>query len=296
MIDAYLTNPKSFMNLYRMTKRSKKPATILKNEKLVSFVDSLLSKYQVDISKISMCIFLEANPGYQIPTCKMCDSKVMFLNHRDGYSKWCSIACTRKDSSKVPIEKQKRTQQAMHAKVRELLDNPDSDYRAKISKASKEYNNRPEVRAYRSNLVKDKIKDGSWTPCVTNSWTKWKISVHGYKFRSSFEGIFYIKHALENSEHIEYESLRIPYINDKGLNKTYIVDFIDKVNKCVYEIKPKSLSETVNNSLKRDALLLWCKETGYKYFEIDEYIIFQYAKTLKNETEFVNDFRRKYRV
>jgi len=150
----------------------------------------------------------------------------------------------------------------------------------KISKTNRvtwnsiEYKNRrhliynTEYKNKLSNIMKKKILDGEFTPCITNSWTKWKsyaiFNGNIKKFRSNWEAVFW----LLNTE-CQYEKIRIPY---KLLNedKIYIVDFCDDVNKILYEIKPRSVSNTPKNFAKIKFATKWCEKNGWKYVIIND--------------------------
>jgi|694.fasta_scaffold09700_10 hypothetical protein len=124
------------------------------------------------------------------------------------------------------------------------------------------------ARHKQSETMKRKIANGEFTPCITNSWTRWKaqLNINGTikKFRSMWEAAFY-----SLNTHLQYEVTRIPYIIDNN-SHTYIVDFTDNTNKILYEIKPKSLVEHPRNIVKQTAAQNWCKNMGYSYVVIDD--------------------------
>jgi hypothetical protein len=124
------------------------------------------------------------------------------------------------------------------------------------------------ARVKQSDTMKRKIANGEFTPCVTNSWTRWKATLRTddgiKKFRSSWEVAFY-----SMNSHLKYEITRIPYTYQNS-NHTYIVDFTDIDNKILYEIKPKSLHTVDRNIIKYDAALNWCTRHGYTYIIIDD--------------------------
>ena len=117
------------------------------------------------------------------------------------------------------------------------------------------------TRAKLSNTMKLKIAEGTFTPCITNSWTRWKAfaNINGIqiKFRSTWEAAFWIL-----NQHLQYEKVRIPYVLD-GVSKNYIVDFVDYDNRILYEIKPELEIETVKNKSKMAAAKSWCSLHGY---------------------------------
>lgn len=147
-------------------------------------------------------------------------------------------------------------------------------------------------------IMKEKIKNGEFKPCVTNSWTHWlsDIILNGkkIKFRSSWEASFYV-----SNQKLEYESFRIPYITETGENKTYVGDFYDRENNILYEIKPMSVYKTqiykinkaINYCLKNCVKFIWINENNILDYidkkDFSEYNMKQYYKMIKgirNET------------
>lgn len=115
-----------------------------------------------------------------------------------------------------------------------------------------------------SEIMKNKILSGEFTPPITNSWTKWKsfivIGDVTKKFRSNWEAVFW----LLNKNDVEYEKLRIKYEFNNKI-KVYIVDFYDEKNKIAYEIKPQSLKENEKNVIKEKYLVEFCKQNNIQY-------------------------------
>ncbi len=124
------------------------------------------------------------------------------------------------------------------------------------------------VREKQSEQMKEKIRNGSFTPCITNTWTHYesKIVLNGVTkhFRSSWESFFYLV-----NPHLDYEKIRIPYKKGKNTH-IYIVDFHDGENKKLYEIKPFKMKECGLNKIKEKCALEWCLLNGYEYIQIDE--------------------------
>lgn len=124
------------------------------------------------------------------------------------------------------------------------------------------------MREKLSKIVREKIRDGKFTPCVTNSWTRSKISVligeTVYKLRSSWEAFFYIL-----NPNLIYESIRIPYFDpNKRIYRNYIVDFLDPEGRKLYEIKPNN---RVDISIhKKEAAEKWCYENKFEFIYITE--------------------------
>jgi hypothetical protein len=121
-----------------------------------------------------------------------------------------------------------------------------------------------------SNLVKEKIKNGTFTPNVTNSWCRimTEINIDGkiHSFRSSWEVIFFLLNRT-----LDYELIRIGY-NHNGSHHNYIVDFVDLEKRILYEIKPDSLMDVDKNIVKREYANVWCSENNYQYVIVgDDY-------------------------
>jgi hypothetical protein len=127
-----------------------------------------------------------------------------------------------------------------------------------------------EERERASKLMRLRILNGEFTPCVTNSWCKSRFNVP-YKgdiipVRSSWEAVFLMCYA----GHLKYETVRLSYFDDNGRNKIYLVDFVDEDNKIIFEVKPTSLVKERNNLIKEKVAREWCYETGYSYMIIDD--------------------------
>ncbi len=124
-----------------------------------------------------------------------------------------------------------------------------------------------------SKSLKKKIKDGKFTPNITNSWTHWdaKIKIGGQikRFRSSWEACFAICHP-----NFKYELLRIPYNG-----KTYIGDFYDEKNKILYELKPRT---TYNTQVEKiTEIIKYCRKNRIKFVWVNENNILKYIDSLK---------------
>ena len=121
-----------------------------------------------------------------------------------------------------------------------------------------------EQRKKHSQLMRNKILDGSFTPNTNNRNTHWESSLDEIKYRSSWEALY--KFFNPNSI---YEKLRIKYsYNDE--EKIYIVDFVDEINKLAIEIKPKNILKDEKSKIKIEFLREWCKENDYEIIIVDE--------------------------
>ena len=142
--------------------------------------------------------------------------------------------------------------------------------------------------------MKQKIKEGSFTPPVVNSMTRKAISLEKFiecKFRSSWELAFWYINKEQLEYNTTYEKLKIPYYDTiKGTFRTYIVDFIDKKNKKVYEIKPTTKIESQQNIDKIVSLEKWCKENNYSLEIITENY---FIELIKNGFDF--SFMKQYK-
>jgi hypothetical protein len=125
-----------------------------------------------------------------------------------------------------------------------------------------------------SKILKEKIKNGKFTPNITNSWTHWNATViigdKKYKFRSSWEASFFVC-----NKNYKYETLRIPYIDGKGESRTYVGDFYDTENKVLYEIKPRSVFK--KQHIKINGAIQYCQKNDIKFIWINEKNILNYV-------------------
>lgn len=133
----------------------------------------------------------------------------------------------------------------------------DPIYRSKI--------NTLQARKKQSETMKLKILRGEFTPCITNSWTKWKSKVilsdnSIKKFRSTWDATFWYL-----NQDTKYEKIRIPYFDSENKQHIYIVDFVDEQNKILYEIKPDALKENSINQCKFNVANKWCFENNYQF-------------------------------
>ena len=117
-----------------------------------------------------------------------------------------------------------------------------------------------EYKNAQSNRMRDLIESGQFTPNSNNRQTHFDVTFRGIKFRSSWEAAFF---ALNS--HCEFETLRIPYHDADGTRRIYIVDFVDRINRVAYEIKPAELIERGNFPIKLAALQQWCVDNNYSY-------------------------------
>lgn len=164
-----------------------------------------------------------------------------------------------------------------------------------------------ETRKRISKRIRESIANGTFTPCITNSWANSKVNIKefGCSFRSSWEAYFYLK--MKKSGHnILHENVRIKYY-DSILNKTrtYITDFVDYDNKIIYEIKPNGCIDTQNVKDKEYAAKQYCNENGYQFVFIsndwfyenyNESIIYEYDISEENKNKLkklLNQFKGK---
>ena len=130
-----------------------------------------------------------------------------------------------------------------------------------------------------SKILKQKILNNEFTPKITNSFTHWdaviEIDNEIKKFRSSWEACLWF-----SNQHWQYETIRIPYIDNNNKSKTYIVDFYDPINRILIEVKP--LSNIKDNHYKTSAAKQYCLENNIEFLIISEDSIRDYI----NETIF----------
>lgn len=121
-----------------------------------------------------------------------------------------------------------------------------------------------QIKKKQSTTMKRLILEGKFTPGVTNSWARSRCYVSGIPFRSSWESLFWIV-----NQDCEFETIRIPYTYN-GSNHSYIIDFVDKENNILYEIKPEGLTNGEKVKAKEEAAEKWCEDNGYEFRFISE--------------------------
>lgn len=123
-----------------------------------------------------------------------------------------------------------------------------------------------------SKIMKDKIRDGEFIPNITNSWANSRCEIEFIrdgemviqKTRSTWEAFFQLK-----NPNLLYEKLVIPYSID-GVDRNYIVDFVDHDNKIIYEIKPLSNRNSKIVKIKEEYAKKWCESNEYKLIFITD--------------------------
>jgi hypothetical protein len=121
-----------------------------------------------------------------------------------------------------------------------------------------------EVKDNHSNLIKDLILSGKFTPNNNNRNTHWDTTYNGRKYRSSWEALYHYHNPAA-----QYEDLRISYEWEDS-TKVYIVDFIDYQSKLVVEVKPLELCKGGKFIAKWSALQEWAKTNNYTAILVDK--------------------------
>jgi hypothetical protein len=198
-----------------------------------------------------------------------------------GYREFCSITCCARYNQKIAV----KTPRTLESKLKQkntfnefLKTTKGKIYLKNLSKTRMGKKNpyfkqteetKKQTSKKLSTILKNKIKTGEFTPKITNSWCHSRIEIHNIPFRSCWEAAFYILNL-----NLEYEKVRIPYIDERGNEKIYITDFVNYIDKKIYEIKPNSVRNTNKNILKEKAAIKWCIGNGYQYICIsDEYFL-----------------------
>jgi len=259
--------------IYKETEISKKifyTSTYYKNSTLITYKSPFLRyffKHGIDIY-IEHLLDLSreelADKLFPIGTCKNCKKILLRSENHSRGRKTCSKECESILSSR-----------------RMKDDNPlskltDSELKIKYKKQSKS--------------MKEKIKRGEFTPCVTNSWSRSRVVINGIPTRSSWDALF-----LLYNPSLDYEAVRIEYKIDEDIHN-YIVDFEDKKERILYEIKPSSEKNTLINQLKFKAAKNWCINNDYKFIIIsDDWFIerLEVLEQLAYYTKLDDESRRK---
>lgn len=139
-----------------------------------------------------------------------------------------------------------------------------------------------------SESMKEKILKNEFTPNIHNSKTHWQCEYNGKKYRSSWEAMW---HSVYPD--LLYETIRIKY-NYKDKSSIYIVDFEDKTNKILYEIKPSSQKNNEKNITKEEYAKKWCLTNGYAYVIITEQEIIKHHDTIL-KSDLPESIKEKFR-
>lgn len=131
-----------------------------------------------------------------------------------------------------------------------------------------------ETRKKLSDKLKEKIANGTFTPKITNTRTHWNaiiLDIHGkiHKFRSSWEAVFWAC-----NQHLEFETIRIPYIDENGKHHSYIADFYDRELSILYEIKPKDT--WLSQHVKMQQAIKYCLNNNITFIWINEKNLLNY--------------------
>jgi len=204
------------------------------------------------ISHEQIYLFLKGDNSESF--CKCCGTKLDFIKYTEPYNITCSNVCKQKLYS-----------------VRMKEDNP-------VYKLTEEM--KIQINKTLSTKLKAAIAEGRFTPNVTNYWSNSRIYVNDVPLRSAWEAYFHIF----NMYKFEYETVRIPYINEAGIKRTYIVDFVDTKERKLYEIKPEENKSDILTKIKEEAAIIWSKENGYTY----EFISNDWFKINYNKNKIIN--------
>jgi len=116
----------------------------------------------------------------------------------------------------------------------------------------------------KSEIMKQKILSGEFTPNSNNRNTHWESTFAGKSYRSSWEALYQYL-----NKDAEYEKLRIKY-NINNTTKIYIVDFVDHINRQVIEVKPRELCTVEKFQAKLTALTAWADLNKYALIIADK--------------------------
>lgn len=170
---------------------------------------------------------------------------------------------------------------------------------------SNEENKKKFLKAYRSIdyssswkehsiRMKEKIRNGDFTP-PTNIKSR-RFDYEGISFRSTFEVIYYVYHTKILSNDVAYETIRLPYKDESGNDRIYIVDFENVTTKELIEIKPESNVNTIKH--KAEAAQKYCKESGKTFLVVTEETLKQYLNDIVKSgytDETISEIAKRYK-
>lgn len=219
-----------------------------KDERLKEYIeknDIKLEGFNQELNTKNLLIFLKnINTKCLLSGCNNERPFIRFRSGKEteyGFSFFCSSKCVNKSRSIRQIGENN----SCHKMTEETFNN---------------------MRKKNSIIMKEKIKNGTFTPNITNSWSKSKINLilnnKEINYRSSWEAFFHLC-----NQHLEYEKLRIEYEHNNEKHY-YIVDFVDNINKIVYEIKPDRCRNIKMVIIKENVLEKWAKVNNYEHYII----------------------------
>jgi len=127
-----------------------------------------------------------------------------------------------------------------------------------------------------STIIADKIVSGTWSPPSTGfkgeHYTGIKNGGEEVYLRSSFESA--VARSLDEDDDVVswvHEPFRLPYMFDGSIHN-YVPDFLVFFRDCteLWEVKPKMLTETVQNIAKREVATAWCTSNKTTYRDVTE--------------------------
>lgn len=144
----------------------------------------------------------------------------------------------------------------------------------------------PDSRKARSDMMKSKIASGEFTPARNNYNRLGLLKYNNISYRSRWEIVFHI----DNPTFL-YEKIRIPYTDENGSVRNYIIDFVDEENGILYEIKPESKLLDENTLAKEKAAKEYAKNNNLKYKFITDTDIIK----ILQKTEYKDAFLCKFK-
>jgi len=153
-----------------------------------------------------------------------------------------------------------------------------AETRRRLSESNKKFHSRSDIKQIMEKRAHDRIAKGSnkkisesmkrrilcgtFTPPRNNYYKHKRFESDITKIKTYRSGWEMEYHELHPQ--LSYETKRIPYEHE-GVSHVYIVDFEDKENKTLIEIKPDThLSDSKFHS-KIAATVKWCEENGWQY-------------------------------
>jgi len=211
------------------------------------------------------CVYMILQNIINIPSCKICDNDVAFIDNKNGYRLYCSTVCMNNDPERIiEIEKTKRSNGSYDQKRKRLEETNIKKYgkpffvNRKKGKDTLRKNFGVDHPA-QSSIVKKKMKDtmvkkwGVENPMYISTFVDKMIQSRGNKitgsircrikrfgdkeipYQGTYEKIFLESLSNKNIERIKRGNKAVYFID--GKQKTYYPDFV--IENTVYEIKSK---------------------------------------------------------
>ena len=157
----------------------------------------------------------------------------------------------------IPLS-ERMTEQSLDELKKRLRNSPPMKGK-KHSKETREKMKKAALKSYKEGRVPDPRSGRGVSGYYKNFLFR---STYEYAFLKSLEA-----RGIELKD-VEYESIRIPYLSDKGESKTYVPDFL--IFNTLVEVKPKKRLSEKSVKIKIEAARMFCQNNSLEFKVVTE--------------------------